>query len=214
MARQFLKVTVKQVDGRDVSQHIRLLPIDKVVRVQPADDANDSEVFVKKQGIAPTKLVVDETVSTLDGQIPAGFKLLFVAVAKGAQKYPSPLSTLVFTPNLIECRQANGSGAVLAVTRTLQTVTSIAVTTAGEGYTVGATVAITGGGGSGATAVPVVENGMIVGVQVTAVGSGYTSNPTATIVPGSKVLTNESGAHFEDYTSSTSIAALETDLTP
>lgn len=46
------------------------------------------------------------------------------------------------------------------------------------------TVSITGGGGSGATAVPVIRGGYVVAVTVTASGTGYSSDPTVAIAGG------------------------------
>jgi hypothetical protein len=66
------------------------------------------------------------------------------------------------------------------------TVTAVAVTTGGSGYTTGnTTVHFTGGGGTGATATVTVarvggRNGVIVSVNITNPGSGYTSAPTVT----------------------------------
>lgn len=59
-------------------------------------------------------------------------------------------------------------------------VVSIAVGAGGTGYT-DPTVAITDGGGSGATAEATVEDGVITAITVTDPGSGYTSAPTVTI---------------------------------
>lgn len=59
-------------------------------------------------------------------------------------------------------------------------VASIAVATAGTGYTT-ATAALTGGGGTGATATVTLSGGAIVGFVVTAPGTGYTSAPTVTV---------------------------------
>ena len=60
------------------------------------------------------------------------------------------------------------------------TVTSAAVTAGGSGYT-SATVAFSGGGGSGATATATITTGTITAVKITSSGSGYTSAPTVTI---------------------------------
>ena len=56
--------------------------------------------------------------------------------------------------------------------------TSISVTNGGSGYTTAPTVTITGGGGSGATAIAFVTDGKITGVGIINPGSGYTSAPT------------------------------------
>lgn len=57
-------------------------------------------------------------------------------------------------------------------------VDSITVSAGGTGYTSAPTVALTGGGGTGATAIATVAGGVITGVTVTAPGSGYTTAPT------------------------------------
>lgn len=61
---------------------------------------------------------------------------------------------------------------------------SITVTAGGTGYTSAPTVGFTGGGGSGATATAVVENGVVVRIDVTAPGTGFTSAPTVTFTGG------------------------------
>ena len=60
-------------------------------------------------------------------------------------------------------------------------VKSIYLTNGGTGYSVAPTVTITGGGGSGATAVAYVSGGTITRILVTSVGTGYTSTPTVNI---------------------------------
>jgi len=73
-------------------------------------------------------------------------------------------------------------------------VTSIPVNNAGSGYTGAPIVSITGGGGTGATAVanydPVA--GTVTGITITNPGSDYTGNPTVTIAGG-----NGSGATLD-----------------
>jgi hypothetical protein len=64
------------------------------------------------------------------------------------------------------------------------TVQSINVQNIGANYTSAPTVSITGGGGSGATAVAIIQGGSVSSIQVTNGGSGYTSNPTVTITGG------------------------------
>ncbi len=54
----------------------------------------------------------------------------------------------------------------------------VTVTAGGTGYTSAPTVALLGGGGSGATAVATVANGTVTSVVLTNAGKGYTSAPT------------------------------------
>ena len=64
-------------------------------------------------------------------------------------------------------------------------VTSIAVTNGGSGYTIPPTVALNGGGGTGATAIAILNtSGAVVSIVITAPGSGYTSAPTVQISGG------------------------------
>ena len=62
-------------------------------------------------------------------------------------------------------------------------VTSIGYTS-GAGYRSTPVVTISGGGGSGAKASPVMQGGKVVGVNITNAGSGYTSTPTVTFEGG------------------------------
>lgn len=55
---------------------------------------------------------------------------------------------------------------------------SITVTNGGSGYSTAPTVTFTGGGGTGAAAIAVVQNGAVTAVTITNRGSGYTSAPT------------------------------------
>lgn len=60
-------------------------------------------------------------------------------------------------------------------------VNSASVTAGGTGYTTAPTVTISGGGGSGATAVATVSGGAVTGITITNSGSGYTTTPTIAI---------------------------------
>lgn len=82
-------------------------------------------------------------------------------------------------------------------------VTAIAVTAGGTGYSNGAALTISGGGGSGAAGTIVVSGGAITGVVITAGGSGYTSAPTVTAPTGtgatfSVTLGGRAGRSFKE----------------
>jgi autotransporter-associated beta strand protein len=64
--------------------------------------------------------------------------------------------------------------------------TSIALATGGSGYVGAPIVTITGGGGTGATAVADFDaaTGTVTGITITSAGSGYTSTPTVTLAHG------------------------------
>lgn len=66
----------------------------------------------------------------------------------------------------------------------LDFVAGVNIDSGGSGYTSAPTVTITGGGGSGATAVARIAGGRVVGVDITSVGKGYSSAPTITFAGG------------------------------
>jgi len=70
--------------------------------------------------------------------------------------------------------------------------TDIVISNVGSGYANSSdiTVTISGGGGSGATAVANVVSNTVNAVYITAAGSGYISSPTITLTPGSGGGTN------------------------
>jgi len=72
------------------------------------------------------------------------------------------------------------------VAATTGMVYAYSVTTAGTGYTAAPTVGLTGGAGTGATAISEVDvaAGTITGVWPTAFGEGYTSAPTVSFTGG------------------------------
>lgn len=68
----------------------------------------------------------------------------------------------------------------VAISQVQSYVGNITVTNGGTGYS-SATVSITGGGGSGASAIPVISGGQIASITVINSGANYTSAPTVTI---------------------------------
>jgi autotransporter-associated beta strand protein len=63
-------------------------------------------------------------------------------------------------------------------------ITSIALTSGGTGYVGSPIVKLTGGGGTGASAIPVISAGQVTGITITNPGVGYTSAPTVQILGG------------------------------
>lgn len=88
-----------------------------------------------------------------------------------------------------------GVVATAAATVTSSSVSSIAVTNGGTNYNSNPYITISGGGGSGATAVATVSaGGVITGITVTNGGTGYTSTPTVSITGGA--LMNWNGVPY------------------
>ena len=73
-------------------------------------------------------------------------------------------------------------------------VSSIAVTGGGAGYLAAPVVKITGGGGTGATAIAVVSAGVVTGIQLTSAGTGYTGAPAVTLIGGGATTAATLGA--------------------
>ena len=81
-------------------------------------------------------------------------------------------------------------------------VNAIAIGNPGGAYTSAPTIVFSGGGGSGAVAVPVMLGGAVVGATITSPGSGYTSPPSVAFTGGgvaspvaTTVTLNTDGAH-------------------
>jgi hypothetical protein len=71
-------------------------------------------------------------------------------------------------------------------------VTSITLTDGGTGYSGAPTVNLTGGGGSGASAIALLVDGAVTGFTITSPGFGYTSAPTMSVTspPEPTTMTN------------------------
>ena len=87
--------------------------------------------------------------------------------------------------------------ATATASRTGNSVSSIAVTNSGGGYTSPPAVTISGGGGSGAQATALIEGGKVTSIAVTNGGSGYSTNPTVAIAAPPS---GTSGLKFSAYT--------------
>jgi sugar lactone lactonase YvrE len=81
-------------------------------------------------------------------------------------------------------RTALGAAPTAPTARVINNVASIAVTNGGSGYTSVPTVAITGGGGTGATAVAVLSGGAVASVTLASAGTGYITAPSLAITGG------------------------------
>ena len=84
---------------------------------------------------------------------------------------------------LVSARALGREAATAMATVTAGYVTAITVTSGGSGYVTEPDVALTGGGGSGASARAVLDVDKVGLVVVLTAGSGYTGAPTVTIAP-------------------------------
>ncbi|CEF54614.1 gp53 minor capsid family protein [Acetobacter ghanensis] len=117
------------------------------------------------------------TVST----IGTGGVVTGVTIQSATAQTTDPTATGVATTT-----NGSGTGLTLNVTATASQeatggVASITVSDGGTGYSAAPIVSLTGGGGTGATAVAVVSSGVVTGINVVSAGTGYTSAPTVVI---------------------------------
>ena len=98
--------------------------------------------------------------------------------------YFRPYGEPIVTPPTVdeEVPIDRGSGATAIPTIGSGAVTAVAVSAGGSGYTAVPLVQFSGGGGSGAAATATIASGEVTAVTVTAGGTGYTSAPTVLIV--------------------------------
>ena len=91
--------------------------------------------------------------------------------------------TLIADVTASKTTSSINSRAVLYQT-TMYGLGGIKVVSGGTGYTTAPTVAITGGGGTGATATATISAGKVSSITLTAGGTGYTTAPTITLSGG------------------------------
>ncbi|GAB0116886.1 right-handed parallel beta-helix repeat-containing protein [Acidisoma sp. 7E03] len=99
------------------------------------------------------------------------------------------LNTLLY-PDCVDAISVATAGTAIQSIRSLNAdnyapyVTFLKLTAGGSGYTSAPTVTISGGGGSGATAIAYVYNGAVIGFRMQTLGSGYTSVPSVSFSGG------------------------------
>ena len=113
-----------------------------------------------------------------------------LTVTGGGSSYSAPVVTIAppttynagyVSPTITLPYNSDYAATATAAMGVNGTISSIAVSSGGAGYSVAPAVTLSGGGGSGVQAVATVINGVVTGITVTNPGSGYTSTPTISI---------------------------------
>jgi hypothetical protein len=127
---------------------------------------------------------------TIEGNLLNGSPVTFLSnpYVPGTGNF-SGLNSLLFPDVIDGISIQSNSGAVQSL-RSLNAnnyddyVTFVILTAGGSGYTSAPAVSFSGGGGSGATAVAYITDGVVIGFRMVGLGSGYTSAPTVTLSGG------------------------------
>ena len=104
-----------------------------------------------------------------NGEIGVGAYLGYVTATKGSAIAAAKKGTVA------TAKQGTSSGLVLQGTMLSAPDGVINILSKGSGYTTAPNVTITGGGGTGATAVATLSGGTVTGITLTSGGTGYTS---------------------------------------
>lgn len=123
------------------------------------------------QKISQNNNIYEVAVAGTSGSVAPVHRYNTVANGTAALKYIGTTATGSVTLS---------GGAVSAITL-FGMVRDVSLTTGGTGYTSVPTVNFTGGGGTGATGVAVLQNGSVIRVIITNGGDNYTSVPTITL---------------------------------
>jgi hypothetical protein len=129
--------------------------------------------FIPKDPSGSAKIVITDPTGSGATALAcvSGGQLRGVNLLKGGQGYTNPRATV------------RGDGCGAKVVPLYSGLTSVSIIDGGFGYVPGdVTATISGGGGSGATAIPIPGlGGTIIAFNITDPGSGYTSAPTITL---------------------------------
>lgn len=134
------------------------------------DYANNGLVLVWEGPVkAANNQIVARRVYASESEAPENwynYAIKYSADAVGAPIYVR--SYIVLREEYQETTRGSALGALML----------LRMTNRGSGYTSAPTVALTGGGGSGATAKAIMVDDKVIGLQILTEGTGYTSNPT------------------------------------
>jgi hypothetical protein len=112
--------------------------------------------------------------AVIEAQAKAALSSVDFIKSVGFDEEKNPIYASFKYPKEVSPYQAGNKGQII----------SIAITSAGSGYTSAPTVTITGGEGAGATATAEVSDGKLTSITIANAGSGYTGAPTIEITGG------------------------------
>ena len=176
--------------------------------LEPIDGVDGSTILIGpslRLNLAGTPSTATATVSVVNGGIQfftisnrgSGYTYApKIGIGSAPSGGVTGIATATLIGGIVVCTNSANPGS--------KSVQDINVVNAGSGYTVAPTIKISGGGGAGAAATAVIENGVIGIVTVTSGGSGYTTTPTITFTGVSTV----SAAATAILTSSGTISAI------
>ena len=116
--------------------------------------------------------IYEVAISGVTGSVGPVHRFNTVANGTASLHYKGTTATGVVT--------VNGSGGINSLTM-YGMLRDISITTNGSGYTTPPAISFTGGSGTGATAIAVLQNGCITQIKITDPGSSYTSVPSVII---------------------------------
>ena len=162
------------------------------VPVQMFSDDSDMAAALGSQGEI---IAAIEGINAQLGEFQQAAKLVIVRVAKGVDDDATMTNIIGSSTAKTGLWAFPESGPLLGIIPRLITVPgythqqkigvrSINITNGGSAYATAPTVALTGGGGTGATAIATISGGQVTGITITNGGSGYTSAPTVAFSGG------------------------------
>jgi hypothetical protein len=155
----------------------------------------DGTLLYGSGGVAPTVNISSggsgyTSVPTVTAFGGAGSGATFVATIENGsvvQVVPTSVGTGYGPADVVQLQFSGGGtdgGAILEAVLSAGSIANVIVTNGGSAYTSAPTVALTGGGGTGATAVATITSGKVTAVAITDGGSGYTGSPTVVFSGG------------------------------
>lgn len=199
-------IAITQVDNEPRPAVYADMSVVGLVGTAPAADAAafplDTPVFMfsddaaklEDLGLTGTLRSAVNLINQQLGEFQVAAKIVVVRVQEGADA-DATIANIVGNGTTTGLSALLSAGSVLGHTprliaapgftsQTKNGVISASVSNGGSGYTTAPTVALTGGGGTGATATAQISGGVVTGITITNPGSGYTSAPTVAFSGG------------------------------